>query len=67
MPKPHFISNDGVTPLDLTLDSGHDDVCQLLTSIESDHRTSQQLEHEQPEMFQESSNPAPSTTQDILQ
>ena len=57
--------NDGVIPLDLALDGGHDDVCQLLiTSMESDPLTSQQLEHRQPEMFQESSNPAPPTTQD---
>ena len=55
----------GVTPLDLALDCGHDDVCQLLiTSMESDPLTSQQLEHRQSEMFQQSSNPAPPTTQD---
>ena len=54
--------NDGVIPLDLALDGGHDDVCQLLiTSMESDPLTSQQLEHRQSEMFQESSNPAPPT------
>ena len=58
------ISNDGVTPLDLPLDGGHDDVCQLLIiSMESDPLTLQ-LEDRQPEMFQESSNPAPPTTQD---
>ena len=59
------ISDDGVTPLDLALDGGHDDVCQLLiTSMESDPLTSQQLKDRQSEMFQESSNPAPPTTQD---
>ena len=57
------ISNDGITPLDLALDGGHDDVCQLLiTSMESDPHTSQLLEHRQG--FQQSSNPSPSTTQD---
>ena len=67
------ISNNGVTPLDLALDGGHDDVCQLLiTSMESDPLTSQELERRQGVQLavnqelgiQENSNPAPSTTQD---
>ena len=60
-----LISDDVITPLDLALDGGHDDVCQLLiTSMESDPLASQQLKARQPEMFQESSNPASPTTQD---
>ena len=60
-----LVSNDGVTPLDLALDGGHGDVCQLLiTSMESDPLKSQELEHRQSEMFQQSSNPALPTTQD---
>ena len=56
---------DGITPLDLALDGGHDDVCQLLiTSMESNPLTGQRLEARSPEMFQQSSNPAPPTTQD---
>ena len=65
MPKPQLVTITVLHHLhDLALNGFHDDMCQLLiTSMESDPRTSQQLEHRLA-VNQGIRNPAPPTTQE---